>query len=189
MEIKLINKNGLQLVGKKETVLINPDEEMMKKSNARIVIFNQKKETGLLTIENRILIVGPGEYEVGGVEIMGTGDGNGGTVYTIVVDGVTVAVMGQIKEELSDKKLDKIGSADVLMADISQNDISKDKMILKLAKGMGVNYLLPIGSARGEKELTDFLDASDSEGLEAVASLKTDKDSLPEGLEVVLLHE
>ena len=189
MDIKLVESNCLQLSGKKETVLINPSNDLLKKTNSRIVVYNKQIEPGLLTANNKVLIVGPGEYEVGGVEIIGLGDGNGGVIYSIIIDGVTLAVLANIKTELTEKKIDKLGSADVLVADVGQNDTAQNKALFKLAKGMGVNYLVPIGAISSEPHLIDFLNVTDNEGLESVASLKIDKDNLPEGLEVVLLHE
>ena len=190
MEIKLTSNQGLQLIGKKEMVLVNPSLELLKKSTARVVIYaKEQAEQGLLTVDNRVIIVGPGEYEIGGVEVLGYSDSSGGVIYTILIDGVTVGFLGYLSTELSDKKIDRIGSADVLVADIGKNDVSSSKSLLKLAKCWGVNYLIPVGYKVGEQAITDFLNVTDNEGMETVDSLKIDKDNLPEGLEVVLLHE
>ena len=190
MEIKLTSDNGLQLNGKRETVLINPSSELLKTSAARIVIYAKEQvKHGLLTEDNRVIIIGPGEYEIGGVEVLGYGDGSGGFVYTVLIDGVTVGLLGRLTTELSEKKVDRIGSVDVLVADIGENNVSGNKSLLKLAKGWGVNYLLPVGYKMGEQAIQDFLNLTDNEGMEAVSGLKIDKDNLPEGLEVVLLHE
>lgn len=189
MEIKNNGKNGLQIIGKKETVLVNPSADTLKKTTSRVILYNQKVETGLLTMDNKVLIIGPGEYEVGGVEINGHNDGEHGVVYSVVIDGITVAILGNLKGELSEKKIDKVGSADVLLADIGGYGDVQSKALLKLAKKWGANYVLPYGQNEGGTELKDFLNAADNEGLEAVASLKVDKDNLPEGMETVLLKE
>jgi hypothetical protein len=189
MEIKNNGQNGLQIIGKKETVLVNPSGDTLKKSTSRVILYNRKVETGLLTMENKVLIIGPGEYEVGGVEINGHNDGEDGVVYSVVIDGIAVAILGSLKGELSEKKIDKIGSADVLLADIGGYGESQSKSLLKLAKKWGANYLLPYGQNEGGTETKDFLNVADNEGLEPVASLKIDKDTLPEGMETVLLKE
>lgn len=189
MEIKNNGKSGLQIIGKKETVLVNPSGDTLKKSGSRVILYNRKVETGLLTMENKVLIIGPGEYEVGGVEINGHNDGESGVVYSVVIDGVTVAILGSLKGELSEKKIDKVGSADVLLADIGGYGESQNKALLKLAKKWGANYLLPYGQSESGTETSDFLNVTDNEGLEAVDSLKVDKDTLPEGMETVILKE
>jgi len=189
MEIKNNGKNGLQIIGKKETVLVNPSADTLKKTSSRVILYNRAVETGLLTIDNKVLIIGPGEYEVGGVEINGYNDGENGVVYSSVIDGLTVAILSNIKGELSEKKIDKVGSADVLLADIGGYGEAQSKALLKLAKKMGVNYLLPYGQGESGTEIKDFLNVTDNEGLESVASLKIDKDTLPEGMETVVLKE
>lgn len=189
MEIKNNGQNGLQIIGKKETVLVNPSADTLKKTTSRVILYNRNIESGLLTMDNKVLIIGPGEYEVGGVEINGHNDGESGVVYSVVIDGLTVAILGSLKGELSEKKIDKIGSADVLLADIGGYGETQSKALLKLAKKWGANYLLPYGQSENGTELKDFLNVADNEGLEPVASLKMDKDTLPEGMETVLLKE
>jgi hypothetical protein len=189
MEIKNTDKNGLQIVGKKESVLINPSEEILKKTVSRVVLFNKPVEGGLLTRDDKVLIVGPGEYEVGGIEINGLSDGASGVIYSVVIDGVSIAILGQFNGELSDKKIEKIGSADVLLADIAGYGETQGKSLMKLAKSWGANYVVPYGMVADSAELKGLLNVSDNEGLEPVVSLKIDKDNLPEGVEMVLLKE
>jgi hypothetical protein len=187
MDIKLISGSTVLINGKKEKILVNPEADNLAKNNCRIVVYNYPKYSELRTVGDKVSIMGPGEYEIGGVEIDGFNGGAGNTIYTVSVDGVSVGIVGKLKEELTEKKTGKISGVDVLIADIDNEGGIGPKTILKLAKSWGANYVVPVG--KNEKGMIDFLNEADSEGLEAVESLKIDKDNLPDGTEIVLLKE
>ena len=185
MEIKLLKGTSILIKGKKESVLVNPESEMLTKNTTRLVIYNRANYAELRTVGERVSIMGPGEYEIGGVEVNGFNGGDGNTVYTVFADGVTVGILGKLKEELSEKKSGKISGVDVLVVDVENEETVGSKYTLKLAKSWGANYIIPIG--KSQEELNKFLDVSDNEGLESIETLKVDKDNLPDGTEVVLL--
>jgi len=179
MEIKYMGDSRIFIKGKKENVWINPNkDDFARKSNlARIVVFTEDK-LNFVKIgqeEERVIICGPGEYEIGGVEITGIN-----SMYSLNVDGVKVVMVGKGEGELGEKKKEKLEESDVLLLELSANS-------LDIAKKSAANYLVPVGYESEEKELKIFLDAFDNEDLEKVDSLKVDKDNLPEGVEVVLL--
>ena len=185
MEIKYLGKKAFIIKGKKEVVLVNPDESIATKDRPRIVIKNETKIEVDGEEGDRVVVMGPGEYEIGGIEINGFSAGPGQTFYSVMVDGVTVGILGQLKESLNDKRVGKIGGVDVLVADIGGGNVVGTKAILNLAKKWGANYVIPVGGDDGE--LKKFMEESDTEGQEPLDSLKVDKDSLPEGTEVVIL--
>lgn len=187
MDIKKINENSILLKGKKENVLINPSAEMIKdnKFQSRIFVF-LSKDSGFVDLQdNKLMINGPGEYEVGGVEILGFKGGVSETLYTINMEGVLVCVVGDIEEALSDKRIEKIDNVDVLIVSIKDRKDVSNKMIIDWAKKWGVNYLIPINY--NDEELKKALDDMDMEGLEPIDSLKVEKENLPDGMEVVVL--
>jgi len=190
MEIKMLGDYAAFFKGKKENILINPSKEMLSdlKFNSRIVLYTSDVfgNSGFLNGE-RVLIKGPGEYEVGGVEINGFNGENGDTVYSVVVDGISVVILGKIAQELSPKRVEKIDSADVLLAPVTIGENGSFKLIKEWSKKWGVNYLIPMFEK--DDELKKFLDAADEEGLETIDSLKVEKDNLPDGLEVKLLKK
>lgn len=181
MEIKKIGGLAFALKGKKETVLLNPDKDKLAKIASRIVIYNQVKNDELRTVGERVAIMGPGEYEIGGVEINGFSGGKGQTVYTVLIDGVVVGIIGKLEEQLSEKRAEKISGIDVLLAEV-QNGY---KSILAMAKKWGANYIVPMDGS--DEQIKKFLDEADCEGQEAVEGLKVDKDNLPDGTEIVVL--
>ena len=102
----------------------------------------------------------------------------------MVIDDFKVVVIGKLEQELSDKKIERVDEADILIVSLSEN--MDYKMFKDLAKKWGVNYLIP--TSENKEILNKFLDDADTEGLEAVESLKLEKlDDLPDGLEVKLL--
>ena len=192
MEIKILENNSAYLKGKKENVLINPNKEMREDSkySSRILLFTAEKYDGMGFTGDKILIRAPGEYEVGGVEINGYNSGNDNTLYVLNIDGIKIVFLGDLDEVLSDKRIEKIDSADVLMAPVLIKDSSSAKLVLDWAKKWGVNYLIPMGYDDKDKtNLNTFLDKADQEGLEAIESLKVDKDDLPDGLELKVLKK
>jgi len=191
MEIKILANKSILLKGKKESVLINPSDKIREQNTyqSRIFLFTSEKYDGMGLVSDKVLIRAPGEYEVGGIEINGYNGGEDNTIYVLYIDKIKVVILGDLKEELSDKRIEKIDSADVLLAPLVSNDDKKlsPKMILEWAKKWGVNYLIPVVDEENPELLTKFLDQADQEGLEHFDSLKVDDNDLPDGLELKVL--
>ncbi len=186
MEIKYIKEQTVIIKGKKEMVMINPASDVADKNRPRIVIYTESASAKKSASVEEVLIAGPGEYEVGGVEINGYSAGSGMAFYTIIVDGVSIGLVGKMEEFLSDKKIDKVTGIDVLLIDVNNEKIVGSKKILELAKKWGANYIVPVGEPSNES-MKKFVDEADAEGGEQNDSLKVDKDNLPDGTEVILL--
>jgi len=185
MEIKLLDKYSALIKGKKESILINPNSDLLEKDkNSRVIIFTDNSLNISNFIGEKIVVAGAGEYEIGGVEIWGSDVGENNTVYNIKVDGVSIMVLGELKEVLSDKKIERIEGIDVLLAPVMIGDKVSFKTIKDWSKKWGVNYLIPVGD---EENLKKFLNEADEEGLEAIDFLKVEKENLPDGLELKLL--
>ena len=191
MEIKILENQSAYLKGKKENILINPNKDIRddSKYSSRIFLFTAEKYDGMGFEGEKILIRAPGEYEVGGVEINGYNSGNENTLFVIHIDGIKLVFLGDLEETLSDKRIEKIDSADVLLAPVLIKDSASGKLVLDWAKKWGVNYLIPMGYDENKAALDKFLDQADQEGLEAIECLKVDKDDLPDGLEVKVLKK
>jgi len=185
MEIKYLGSRTVWLKGKKEVVVINPEENKIP-VDCRIVVVTEKNSSYLGQDEKKVVVKGPGEYEIGGVEIKGWPVGKKGVIYRLDLDGLAIGVIGQLEEILDNNLSDKVGGFDILIFDIGCSLI-KGKDWRELAKKWGVNYLIPVGGKPDSKVLVTFLDEVDEEGLEPIESLKVDKDNLPDGLEIVLL--
>jgi len=189
MQIRAIKRDCFRLSGKDEKVLVNPSKELIDsgKYESRTVIFTRKEYNFLgLTFEG-VVVCGPGEYEVGGVEILGI-DANGEgeeVVYVLNMDGLSLVIMTTGGDSLKDKLGEKINGVDVLMVLPSKEGILDYKSVLEMAKKWGVNYLVPI--AFETENLKGLLDEVDNEGLVPIEKIKIDKEDLPEGMEVICL--
>lgn len=188
MEIKYLGDKTIFLKGKKEAILVDPDGNLIDgdKFGCRIILYTNEEGRQPDLFGDKVLINGPGEYEIGGVEINGINGEDGNTVYKVIIDGLKVVVIGELKQELNEKRVERIEEADILLTSPKLNGVVSYKILKELAKKWGVNYLIPITL---EKEsLEAFLDEADVEGLEPSESLKLEKvDDLPDGLEVKLL--
>ena len=186
MEIKYLGEKAVFLKGKKESVLVNPDDGFNGKSGTRIILYTNENGGRATLEENRVFINGEGEYEVGGVEVSGVDGEDGNTVYRLVIDGFKVVIVGELKQELSEKKLSKIDETDILIVSLMKEEALGYKVFNSWAKEWGANYLIPL--SEDKKVIDEFLDKSDDEGLEASESLKVEKaEDLPDGLEIKLL--
>ena len=184
MDIKYLGKNGVWLMGKKEKMLINPEKEILTgtKTSGRVLAYTNARYDGVESFDGeRVILRGPGEYEIGGVEVLGVNGGDGNTIYVVEMDGVRLGYLDKLSEKLSDKRIEKVDELDVLIVS------TKEPEALKLAKKWGVNYVVPVDFEVGDENIKKFLNEADEEGIEAVESLKIDKNELPEGMEVVLL--
>lgn len=185
MEIKLLDKYSALIKGKKESILINPSNDLLEKDKiSRIVIFTDNNLNISNFLGDKIVVAGAGEYEIGGVEIWGSDVESNKTIYDIKVDGISVLILGELNESLSDKKIEKFQGIDVLLAPTAIGGKVNFKLIKDWSKKWGVNYLIPVGD---KENLKGFLDEADEEGIEAIESLKVDKENLPDGLELKLL--
>ncbi len=191
MEIQKIGNNAFYVKGKKGAVVINPSKEQLdlKKFEARIIAVSNKDEDMLGEWhDGKVFLRGPGEYEVGGIDIVGINSGVGSTIYIFEVDGFRVCFLGKLDALLSDKKVEKIDDVDVLMAPLDGKKLGNGKNLMDWAKKWGANYVIPFGYEESESDLVNFLDAADKEGNEAIESLKvSSRDELPDGTDVVVL--
>lgn len=80
-----------------------------------------------------MLIDGPGEYEVKGATVTGVPArlhideaGQRGTVYSVVIDGITVVVTGNIAGKLDEDEIEALGQVDVLVVPVGGGGLTLD---------------------------------------------------------------
>jgi hypothetical protein len=93
MDISCAGKNGFKIKGKMATCLID---------NGAVVLEG----------ENSFKITDPGEYEVGGVSVIGVQDQQG-KIYVIEMDGIRTALLDNPTDKLSEKQIEEIGPVDI----------------------------------------------------------------------------
>ncbi len=101
----------------------------------------------------RLLIDGPGEYEVGGSFIYGKSvshDSKGGTergkvtMYLITIDGLNILHLGDLGCELSQEDIEKIPNVDVLMIPVGGKYTIDAKTATKVISALEPSYVLPM---------------------------------------------
>lgn len=86
MEIALVNKTSLRIKGKTVTFVLNPHE--IGPFSAALLL----DDTLEYTNNDTVVLQGPGDYEIGGVKIVGTRGGENGLLYSMNIDGMEVLV-------------------------------------------------------------------------------------------------
>jgi L-ascorbate metabolism protein UlaG (beta-lactamase superfamily) len=81
----------------------------------------------------KILIDGPGEYEISNVSIKGIAaqqhideDGTRATIYRVIVGGYRIAIMGHIDPKLDEDQLESIGVVDIVIIPIGGGGYTLD---------------------------------------------------------------
>lgn len=90
MEISVVPNDSIRIKGKKSSLLIDPSMLTTKTETDAVLFFNQNSNLDLKKVSGqRVLIAGPGDYEVGGIKISGVSQ-NKNIFYTLNVDGLSV---------------------------------------------------------------------------------------------------
>jgi L-ascorbate metabolism protein UlaG (beta-lactamase superfamily) len=119
------------------------------------------------------IIRGPGEYEVGGISIVGvpapTRTGvvqRINTIYALSLDGVRLCFLGALASpDLSSDILEGIGDVDILFVPVSGGDVLSPAGAEKVAVALGAKLVIPIAwDEGGEKQLDTFLKEAGAEG-------------------------
>jgi len=182
MEISLWGQKSLYVKGKSVKVWLDPKKEDLDKE-AKVVFFEKHEDNFLgLDTGDKVAIWGPGEYEVSGVEIYCAKTGNG-LMAILQMDEIKLGWISTDNIELTDKKKERLAECDVLM--IKSTGQIKD--IWDLVKGMGINYLIMTDLSEVDKK--KLLDMADMEETAVTETLKLEKATLPEVMEVVVLQQ
>lgn len=206
MEVQYHGANCLSVVTKQCRLVVDDNlKDLGVKSIVRagdIALFTH--EHGESPVELRLLIDGPGEFEIGDISIRGMAvrahmDEEGqknATLYKITVDDVQLVVTGHIYPELTDSELEVIGAVDVLCIPVGGNGYTLDATgALKVIKEIEPKLIVPTHYADKslkypvpQAELADALKNLAMEPKETVAKLKIKPADLTEVTQLVVLE-
>lgn len=217
MEITYLGHSAFKLRGKQATVVTDPYGKsvgfLMPKVSADLVTVSHGHEDhnaydrvgGTTRREKPYVITAPGEYEVSSVGVFGWGsyhdrvlgkERGANTVYTIHMDNLTLAHMGDIGELPSDELYERLGLVDILFVPvggvytIGPEEAAKVVARLKPALVIPMHYRTADHNQEtfGKMETVEaFLKAMDMEVTEMPTELKITELDLPEETEVVVL--
>jgi L-ascorbate metabolism protein UlaG (beta-lactamase superfamily) len=160
MEISWLGYSCFRLKGKNTTVITDPcPPELgysLDKSTANIVTVSHKHVNhsyvqGVSGDPKQIM--GPGEYEVGGVLIIGLSsfhDAEEGktlgknTVYAIEIDDVTVCHLGDIGHPLSPAQIEELGNVDVLLVPVGGVNTISASQAAALVRSIEPKIVIPM---------------------------------------------
>ncbi len=147
------------------------------------------------------LLDGPGEYEIGGVFITGvqtngrkkTEDHPRNTLYVFDYQGLTIAHLGDLREVPSRSQVDALGEVDIALVPVGAGG---GLSAAKAAEVVGVlepKIIIPMHYATSDgktelEPLEKFIKEMGLGTIEAEASLKITKGSLPEDTRVTVLQ-
>ncbi len=174
MDIALLNPGTLRIKGKNSTLIIDPNSSTGKNEADGVIVLNSYENFSVNKIEGyRIIIKGPGEYEVGGTKISALSfDKN--LIVKMDVDGVKVL----IGDGASIEKLhDKLEETQILV--INSDLPFNDSILASLEPNVFVVY--------GNKKEEVIKTIGKDEPVK-VAKYSTASDKLPQELEVVSLN-
>lgn len=133
MDIYYLGHSAFKLQGKNASILTDPTESSVTglkfpKISADIVTVSHTQHSDHKSVDLvsdvKKVISGPGEYEIGGISVIGISsfhdDKKGAlrgknTLYVIEIDGLRVVHLGDLGHTLAEKTLSQMGDIDVLI--------------------------------------------------------------------------
>lgn len=102
--------------------------------------------------QEKLIIDGPGEYEVSHISITGVAaqrhsdaDGTDATMYRLVVSGYRIALIGHIIDSLSEDQLEALGTIDIVIVPIGGSGYTLDAHgAAKVVKALDPKVVIPV---------------------------------------------
>ncbi len=138
LDVEYKGGNSVLITTKEKQLLLDPNVELigLKRSKVTNAVFLATEERFMLPkSEDIVQLEGPGEYEVGPFAIRGAAaqrhidtdkDAKKSTVYHIDVNGIRLAVIGNVDPKLTEEQLEAIGVTDVLILPVGGNGYTLD---------------------------------------------------------------
>ena len=176
MEITYFPKNCIKIKGKHSALVVDPIKSV-KTSAPAVVLLNTVKDTASLLSselekESRVVIVGPGEYEVSGLKITGSRYEGDETVYTVLIDNIEILLT---KGSVLEKVHTKVKEHQIVIC--NANTMVSGSSILAVSPKLVILY------GEKAKEVASQMGKT----LKPVNKLSVTGDKIPLEVEVVLL--
>lgn len=157
VEIEYFGGNAVKITSNKQVAVINP-----KRSHFGLKDLDAKQAIEIVTADNLVvndseailLIDGPGEYEVRNYSIKGIPANSyqdmdkgckDNNIYSIEVDDVKIAILGNVEAKLSESQLEDIGVVDILILPVGGGGFTLyGKEAAKIVKQIEPKIAVPI---------------------------------------------
>lgn len=172
MDFAILGEETLRIKGKKVSIAVDPKEKVVK-FDAEAILLTDKIFDASRVSDYRVIVDGPGEYEVSGLKISGIRS-DSGVVYELTSEGANILVArASALDKISVDKLDDYKIV-VINADSELNQTVITAMEPR------VIILYGLMKKEGAKKL-----GSENTSISSKISLSEEK--LPEELEIMLL--
>ena len=193
MEIVFFGQSCFKIKGKKITIVFDPVKTVTSaKLSADIVIWtknpNGESFGGIKTPADvkPVVIYAPGEYEIGGTEIIGIAQEKGLTATTSFlakIDGVTLVNLANLTLKLTQQQLETFAKADILFIPLAGS-----RNLGEIAAELEAKIIIPADyNHDSQTKLASFLKEIGKQELKPVEKLQISSQNLPEETEVVIL--
>jgi hypothetical protein len=172
VDIAILGENSLRLKGKKVAFIVDPEKGMPKTSADAVILLNDGNNNVDISrvTDSRLIITGPGSYEVGGIKVSGLKTPKG-IVYRILIDDITT-ILGSS----TDTKVEGYDVCQVAIVNTT-NDFS-ESYVTALEPKITVLY--------GDKK-DESAKKLGAENVSTVTKITILKDKLPEEMEIAVL--
>jgi hypothetical protein len=172
VDIYILDKSTIRIHSKHANFVVDPGKQGNKVSCDAVILLNNLTSDLSRVMDYRIILNGPGEYEVNGVKILGV-KGDKGFVYSFMVDGFS-AILGTSSEISKIKENVFLCQIVILNVDDEINSAVVTKLEPKIVILYGDN----------KESAAKILG---KENLLPIKKFSALKDKLPEEMEVVVL--
>lgn len=137
-DIECKGANAVVLSTKNETLVFDPKLSLVGLNDLKVkdsVVVATEDRFAVTGEGEKLLIHGPGEYEVGDFSIRGVAaqrhidaesDEKKATIYRIEVEDIRIAVLGNIAPKLTDAQLEELGVVDILIVPVGGGGYTLD---------------------------------------------------------------
>lgn len=216
VDISFYSHSTFKISSKKAVIITDPFDPKQTgikfpKVEASIVLVSDHKNPNHNKIEfvsgkenkKPFVTLGPGEYEIDGVNIVGIGaDGNekeGGsqkiTIYQFVIDGIRFGFLGNLVQKLNQEQLEALNEVDVLFVPVGGTSSLSAKEATEVISQVEPKYIIPMHyresfGQNGKTEIESLADFLKTFGAKDIREkkLSLSKDKLSEEPQVVVLQ-
>ncbi len=218
MEIIYLGHAAFKIRGKQASVVMDPYD-------AKVSKFPKDVEADIVTVSHQhpdhnavdqvmgpsagsgpFVINGPGEYEVGGVSVIGVAtyhdnqegkERGANTVYVVEMDGLRLAHLGDLGHKLTEKQLEEMGAIDIVFVPVGGFYTIDAKTAAEVVKQVEAQIAIPMhyaqlstdpGIASKLAGVEGFLKEMGKTEVAAQPKLVVTADKLPTEPEVVVLE-
>lgn len=150
IKIKYFGANNIEIKTKKTSIVVDP-EGKSKSLKPDIAIFTDKDRS--LKVGDEFIIDSPGEYEIKGITVNGfpqkrhidnPDDVAASIIYSLLVNEVRIAIIGNVAPELSDSDYEIIAGSDILIIPVGGHGLTLDAVAAaKIAKNVSPKIVIP----------------------------------------------